>query len=358
MNGVKKTKTLAAALILLFLMNSCAEFFSGSWGELFKRDPKKVKVDSSNVYDLLDAAKGDPDLSKEILNQIDANSNDSLKHAAIKAANQASGVTTLMLENIAIIIDATKSSSYEEAITEVANTIQNAMKDNDVVGISEKLTEILKDKIVNPSENPIEALINAGKVTVPAVPTTGGNGGTARVEIALGKDRTGTVTIIDENGFRSEYFCTVSGDGHSLLIDNDNEILVSIEGNDNNTTLTLSGLDRIPNAGLAATAVSDPVKIEFDKEFLDASVPDSDLTLMIVALILAKAEKERARYETLEKYLTTWKDKNVITGTNLDDDEKLIAATVNGMISRGELTDDVSELTQMLIDLLRANEYL
>jgi hypothetical protein len=372
MSGAKKLRILSGTLTVLFLLNSCADFFSTSWGEMFKRNPKNVKVTASNVYDLLDAAKSDPELSRAILEKINADSGDTLKHAAIKAANQAAGVTTLLLENIATLIDASKSNSYEDAITKVTETIRGAVKDNDVVG-SDKLTEILGTEMTI-FEDPRSALINAKgiTVTVPQVNAGGGSGGEAMVSISeVGEDGKGKV-IITVNGVSTNYACVINdkdGNGNQTITltgagENGRDVVLSYVIDAKTHALTLSGLDEIANKGLASVSNpsrdSLPVKPEFAEGFLDDSVPDSDLVLMVVALILAKFEKVHEAnpmgYPSLEVYLKSWEQKNVTTGYNMDADEILIAAIVNGMISRGELSGRENELIQMLKDLLKVGE--
>jgi hypothetical protein len=359
MGGAKKLKVLAGAFVVLVLLNSCSDFFSTSWGELFKRDPKNVKVTSSNVYDLLDAAKGNMELSRAILDQIGANSSDALKIAAIKAANQAAGIPTLALENVNTLLDAVDTKNYEEALRKVADSIQGAVKSNDIVGISEKLTVILEDKYKLAADSRTK-LINTRAFTV-AVPKANGNG-SATVNIDVDKNGAGFITVIID-GAPTIYPCVINDDGTITLKnagskgqEEDIQYVIDDDGH-----IILRGLDHIADKGLAGGASEPsaekvpPGKPEFESEFLDAS-SDSDLTLMVITLILAKAEKERAKNNgTLDTYFDTWMEKNMETGNGLEDDEMLIAATVNGMISRGELSDDVSELTKMLKDLLKVN---
>jgi hypothetical protein len=238
MSGAKKLKVLGGTLIVLFLMNSCTDFFTSSWGEAFKRDPKKVKVTESNVYDLLEAAQGDPALSREILDKIKADSSPELKKAAFKAANQAAGVTTLVLENVQTLIESAEGDGDKAALEEVAEAILEEAEGNGLEGISDKLEEIFQDDIA-PTGKPVFT----------------------------------------------------------------------------------------------------------DEHFLD-DVPESDLTLVVMTLILAKVEKEeRENNRSLDDYIQTWSDKNMETGAGLDADERLIAALVNGM-------DDTSDLTEKLKDLL------
>jgi hypothetical protein len=246
MSGVKKLKALSGAFIVLFLLNSCTDFFSTSWGEAFKRDPGKVKVTESNVYDLLEAAKGNPKLSKAILDKIGANSSDKLKHAAIQAANQASGITTLALENVQTLIDAAEKDNNEDALKDVANKVLDSATKNDLQGVSGQLVKILKDDVTT----------NSGKL-----------------------------------GFEGNFIGNVS---------------------------------------------------------------EADLTLMVMTLILAKAEKvQKEDQKDLNDYVDDLVKKNITSQnpTNLDDDEKLIAAAVNGMIERGE-NEGLNELTKMVKDLL------
>jgi hypothetical protein len=370
MSGSKNLKALTAALIVLLLLNSCADFFSTTWGDAFKRDPKKVTVTSSNVYDLLEAAKGDPELSREILEKINARSDDTLKHAAIKAANQAAEISTLALENVRTLIDAASGNlGYETAITNVASAIQKATKGADFIGISDKLVEILSNEMVVPLNiSPKTILINTREITA-TIPKTDGGKDTATVVITVGDDGTGTATITDSYGNPlGIYDCVINDDGTITLEgagENRRDATIKYDINEENRAITLSDLDAITTiADRGYADSSDPSntialgKPLFTDEFLDKdSVSDSDLTLMVISLILAKYDRicdaDPTRYPELEDYLRSWEHKNVKTGYNMDPDEILIAATVNGMIDRGELTNDKNELVKMIEDLLK-----
>jgi hypothetical protein len=246
MGGAKKLKVLGGAFIVLLLLNSCADFFSTSWGEAFKRDPDKVKVTEDNVYELLDAAKGDPELSRAILNKINADSSDKLKRAAIQAANQAAGITTLAMENVQILIDAGKGESgknNESALQDVADKILGSAKKNDLPGVSAKLVEILENEVDTPKGRPV-----------------------------------------------------------------------------------------------------------FQENIVDG-VSEADLTLLAMTLVLAEAGDD------VNAYAKTWESKDVKAGADsLNPKEKLIAASVNGMIDKGDKTGQSSELTKMLKDLLKVKD--
>jgi hypothetical protein len=364
MSGAKKLKVLGGTLIVLFLLNSCAEFFSTSWGEAFKRDPKSVKVNASNVNALLDAAKGDTELSRAILDQINADSSDKLKHAAIKAANQASGVATLALENVQTLIDAVDKGGDQKALEKVAKEILGAAEKNDLLGISDQLVKILGNEVKVASNDSKTALISAGEIAV-FVPKTGGGSEAAVVSINVGSNGKGTATIT-VGGNVTTYDCEV--------IDNETITLktpgpgggekvtdIKYDVKDDNT-LVLSDLDNIPaieDAGYATKSNPSveevpPGKPEFEESFIK-DVAESDLTLMVMTLILAKIEKEEENGGSLESYMNSWtapekgKEKDVNTGKNLDAEEKVVAAIVNGMVSRGE---DTSELTDMVKELL------
>jgi hypothetical protein len=365
MSGVKKLKALSAALIVLFLMNSCVEFFSTSWGEIFKRDPKNVKVTASNVNDLLDAAKGDPDLSKAILDQINSESPDTLKLAAIKAANQAANISAMALENIGDLLDALDnkdSKAQEKALREVVENIQNDLGSRNLVGISDKINEIFADKVqpfANPSDNPKAALENAGKiaVTVPLANSSSGGPATVTVDINDADTGAGTVTVTAPNGTVTKYDCIVSNDETITLTDKNGNAAGTIgyDIDDDNHALTLTDLDKISGADLPSTPVSsvkDSIpkgEPQFKDGFIDNSVSEADLTLLVMTLIMAKAEKEEKTYGSLDGYLDTWVNKDVNTGKGLDQEEVIIAAILNTMIDRGE---DMSELTDMIEDLL------
>jgi hypothetical protein len=355
MSGAKKLKVLGGTLIVLFLMNSCTDFFTSSWGEVFKRDPKNVKVDESNVYALLEAARGDPELSREILNKINAGSSDKLKKAAIKAANQASGISTLALENVQDLIDAADSGKNEDALKNVAKNVLDAAKENHLGDISGKLVEIFKDEVTSPSKDPLGALKSSGEIEVSAPKT--GDGEPATVTIEMQADGKVKVTIDGTTPYED---CEIDDNG-AITLPNvgevNEDVVIGCVINDKDGTLALTGLDKIKEAGLAKT--SDPseegtvfIKPEFEDGFLN-DVSESDETLLVMTLILAKVEKEETKYGSLDGYIDAWaeiddggnKKKDVKTGKGLDEEERLIAAIVNGM-------DDTTELTTMVKKLL------
>ncbi|MDR3123842.1 MAG: hypothetical protein LBU16_08715 [Treponema sp.] len=363
MSGVKKLG--ATALIVLFALNSCTDFFTTSWGEMFRRDPKNVRVTASNVYDLLDAAKGDRELSRAILDKINADSDPALKRAAIKAANQAAGLSTAMLENVSALIDAADKKD-SNALKDLAEKIKNEIKANDVEGIGDKMTGILAGekgeiKHLVPSEEPRAALINAGGITV-SVPKTNGTGTSTITIDNVGRDGKGTATITAPDGTKTRYDCEIKDDETITLKDRNSGKETDIQYTvNNNNTVTLTDLEQIPNAGLqnSSNPSEEPLpagKPEFKDGFIDDSISESDLTLLVMTLILAKVEKKEKAGVPLDDYLEEWTDpkdpdttKDVKTGAGLDDDELLIASIVNFMIDRG---DDMSELTNMIKDLL------
>jgi alanyl-tRNA synthetase len=357
MSKVNRIKALTAAFAVLFLMNSCTDFFSASWGDMFKRDPDKVRVTASNVYDLLNAAKGDPELSKAILNKINASSDPALKRAAIKAANQAVGVSTLALENVKALIKAADNND-PDALRSLAETIQGDLRKNGIVGVANKLTTILANEVGSSTALSSVALKNAGNV---AVNVSKIGGGTGTITIDANANGIGTATISVNGAPGKPYSCTINDNGTITLIgagENGGSAVIGY-GLNANKRFVLSNLDAIkdPDAGLGQGLVGDssPFEVPVDKPifkpgFAD-NVSESDLTLLVMTLVLAKVEE--LTEENLDDYLNDWlNNKNVETGKGMNDDEKLVAATVNEMIRRGELTSDENELTKMLRDLL------
>jgi hypothetical protein len=357
MNKVQKAKALVMGFAVLLLMNSCVEFFSTSWGDAFKRDPKNVKVTTDNVDALLKAAKGDRDLSKAILDKIDADSPDPLKRAAIKAANQAVDIGSLFLENVNAINEAAKGKDGD-AFQTLTDKILKDLEDRDikVEDIGEKTTGILIDKVETKPVDPKVALKNAGPIEVPVFKTDTSSAG----KITINPD-TGKATITDTTGKTTNYDCEITDNKDITLIGaaaNGGNVTVGYKINDDNS-LVLSDLDHIKDLGLAENSGnSTPNSIPplpgtpvFEEGFIDDTVTDSDLTLLVVTLVMAKAEKDAGG--DLGAYLETLKDKNLETGEGaLDDDEKVIAAVINTMIERG---DDTNELTKMLEDFLGVN---
>jgi hypothetical protein len=116
------------------LLASCKDFYSTSWGEAFVRDPSKVNVTSSNVYELLKDANGDTEASREILKKLKGTDDPSLQAAAVKAANQAAGLTELALSNLGELTGA--NADNVDSLEKLAKTILGEITKNDVKGIA------------------------------------------------------------------------------------------------------------------------------------------------------------------------------------------------------------------------------
>jgi hypothetical protein len=118
---------------VVFTLSSCTDVFSTSWGSALKRDPDKLipQVTSSNVEELLDASLGDPDFATILLGKI----NDSVKtakggekaalqDAGLKAAANASGLATSILDNAGTLLTSGKGSSKD-----IQNTVDGILRD-------------------------------------------------------------------------------------------------------------------------------------------------------------------------------------------------------------------------------------
>jgi hypothetical protein len=140
---IKIGKFVLFAALLVCSLSACTDFFSSSWGTGLKRDPSKVEVNSGNVAELVKAAKNDPELSREILSKIadevkNATGRDKteLQKAAVTAATQASGLSTLVVSNAGAIIEG-KAVDLTQLLTDIQ------AQANDIGGISDDLSTIL-----------------------------------------------------------------------------------------------------------------------------------------------------------------------------------------------------------------------
>jgi hypothetical protein len=102
-------------------------------GEDFVRDPSNVKVDSSNVNELLKDANGDTEASRAILDKLAGTSDPKMQAAAVKAANQASGLTELILTNLDVV---TGADSNNGSLETLAQTVLGEARRNDITGIA------------------------------------------------------------------------------------------------------------------------------------------------------------------------------------------------------------------------------
>jgi hypothetical protein len=154
---IKIGKPALLVVVLAFFLSSC-DFFTTSWGSGAKRDPSKVQVNAGNVDDLIAAAKGDEKLSKELLSKIKDKINDpnisasekvKLQKAAVTAATQASGVSTLVVSNVGKIIDGANDT---DSLKNLLSDIQDQAKKNDIKSISGDLTTVLSQSVTTGSK--------------------------------------------------------------------------------------------------------------------------------------------------------------------------------------------------------------
>jgi hypothetical protein len=221
------------ALVTGLALVSCGDFFSQTWGEGFARDPSNVKVSESNVKDLLQDANGDPEASRAILEKLKGTENPALQAAAVKAANQASGLTQIILSNLDTL---TKDTNDTGALEILAQTVLNEAKNNGIVAV-------------------------AG-------------------------------TIADT---------------------------------------------------LSVTVTEDSVPV-FEGSFVK-SVPTSDLTILLVTMMMAEAVELN---DDFSAYADKWENKSITNAADLGPRERLIAATANEVIARGD-----GNLSDMLKNLVR-----
>jgi hypothetical protein len=138
------------ALGMGLLLAGCTDFYSTTWGEAFARDPSNVKITSSNVYELLKDANGDREASRAILKKLAGTDDPELQAATVKAANQAAGLTELVLSNLDTITgsNATNANSLEK----LAETIMAEAKENDIRGIAADIAGTLPVSSNNPPQ--------------------------------------------------------------------------------------------------------------------------------------------------------------------------------------------------------------
>jgi hypothetical protein len=144
---MKKKWILGLGAVLIVLLFSCADFFTNSWGANLARDPSTITVTAGNVKDLLKEARGDPKASKGILDKItekikgNPTSEPVLQTAAVTAANQASGLGTVFLDNVDILLgdDIPDEDTFNALLTKV----QNDTKGNNLPGISSDIVAAL-----------------------------------------------------------------------------------------------------------------------------------------------------------------------------------------------------------------------
>jgi hypothetical protein len=145
--------------LALLLLSGCTDFVSTSWGSWAKRDPGKLipTPDSGNVSDLVDAARGDKEFARELLdkikNEVDNKRGEekaALQGAGVSSAAAASGLDVELITRASDLINAASSSSGSSAEADSAlntvDVIYQGTKDTDLISIADDLVEILEDE--------------------------------------------------------------------------------------------------------------------------------------------------------------------------------------------------------------------
>jgi hypothetical protein len=127
------------------LLASCDGFFTNSLGEKWARDTSTIEVSAKNVKNLLKESRGDTKASKGILDKIaeelqKSGPNSTLQVAAITAANQASGLGELVLENIGTVLE---NDVGDNAFDGLLGDIQEKAAANEIKDIGKKVEESL-----------------------------------------------------------------------------------------------------------------------------------------------------------------------------------------------------------------------
>jgi hypothetical protein len=140
----------AGVMVILGLsLISCEDvtgFFSHSWGESLRRDPKKLvgDVTSSNVKDMVKTFAGDPEASKALLDEIvkaAANAKTpqekgALRSAGLTAAANASGLGTTILSSAGAFLNSDNDEDEFDKLTDVLNGL------SDIQDIAEDIVEL------------------------------------------------------------------------------------------------------------------------------------------------------------------------------------------------------------------------
>ncbi|MDR1637241.1 MAG: hypothetical protein LBR93_07870 [Treponema sp.] len=145
-DGFRRSRNLFFGTLLLvlgagLLLASCSDFYSSTWGDAFVRDPSKVNVNSSNVYELLKDANGDTKASRAILEKLKGTTDPKLQAAAVKAANQAAGLTGLVLSNLDTVTGA--NADNPDSLKGLASSVLGEAKKNDIKGVADGIVETL-----------------------------------------------------------------------------------------------------------------------------------------------------------------------------------------------------------------------
>jgi hypothetical protein len=156
---IRKLGLPAAMALCAILLASCSNFFTTSWGKNWARDPDKIEVSAKNVKNLLKESKGDTKASKGILDKIakelkgNPNPDPTLQVAAITAANQAAGLSELVLENIGTVLNA--EDGDEDTFKDLLKEVQDTAKNNDLPGIKTGIVDSLGGAVTTNGNKPV-----------------------------------------------------------------------------------------------------------------------------------------------------------------------------------------------------------
>jgi hypothetical protein len=145
--------------LVLLLLSGCTDFVSTSWGSWAKRDPGNLipTPDGNNISDLVDAARGDKDFARELLDKIknevenkQGEEKAALQGAGVSSAAAASGLDMELISSASDLISAASSgagsSEDADSALEAVDVIYQGMRDTDLTSIADDLVAILDDE--------------------------------------------------------------------------------------------------------------------------------------------------------------------------------------------------------------------
>ncbi|MDR2795611.1 MAG: hypothetical protein LBB47_02730 [Spirochaetaceae bacterium] len=125
----KISNTVCAALFTVFMLASCDDFFSSSWGTMRDYDLSKIKLTLDNLQELKEKAVGNPELAgalvEKIIRELDGKSGAekaAFQEAGIDLAIEQSGIGTSILELAGKDI---ANMSDETGLQDLLGSVQN-----------------------------------------------------------------------------------------------------------------------------------------------------------------------------------------------------------------------------------------
>jgi len=151
----KKALCLVGALLGVFALTACDDFYSNSWGKTREYNPSIIDLTASNLDDWLDAAVGNPDLAraltKKTKDKVSGMADDDpakiiFQSAGVEFAFEASGLGISFAKNLGKVVDVMEAGEEDGDSEQVLINLIRGIRNDFDASVADDLAQIVKPR--------------------------------------------------------------------------------------------------------------------------------------------------------------------------------------------------------------------